>query len=98
MELFGPKWDEDPWQWRRLRNLELCDLYAQNIVQVIQSRRMKGAGHVTGMGEVICAYRFFVGKPKGKGPQGRLRLRWEENIKIDLQELGWRDMDWFDMG
>jgi len=38
-----------------------------------------------------------VGKPKGKRPLGRPRRRWEDNIKIDLQEVGCRDMDWIEM-
>ena len=93
----GPKWDEVPWQWRRLLNWELCGLYSTNTFQVIQLKRMKRAGNVAGLGEMICAYRLFVEKPTGKGPHGRPGLRWEENIKMDLQEVGWRDMDWFDL-
>jgi hypothetical protein len=49
------------------------------------------------MGE-ICAYRLFVRKSKGKGPHGRPRLRWDENINVDLQEVGWRGVDWFGLG
>jgi hypothetical protein len=40
-------------------------------------------------GERICAYRVFVGKPEGKITFGRARRRWEDNIKMDLQEVGW---------
>ena len=58
---------------------------------------MKGAGHVTHTGE-IGAYRLFVSKPKGKGPHGRPRLRWNESINMDLQEVGWRGVDWFGLG
>jgi hypothetical protein len=42
-------------------------------------------------------YRGFVGKPEGKRPLGRLRPRWEDNIKLDLQDVGCEDMDWIDM-
>jgi hypothetical protein len=38
-----------------------------------------------------------VGKPEGKKPFGRPKLRWEGNIKIDLQEMGWGNMDWIDL-
>jgi hypothetical protein len=46
------------------------------------------------MGEVICAYNILVGKPEGRRPLGRPRRRWEDNIKIDLTELGFGDVDW----
>jgi len=42
-------------------------------------------------------YRVSVGKPEGRGPLGRHRRRWEDNIKIDLQEVGFGDMDWIDL-
>jgi hypothetical protein len=59
-----------------------------NIVGVIKSRRMRWAGHVARMGEGRDVYRVLVGKPQGKRPLGRLRRRWENNIKIDLREIG----------
>jgi hypothetical protein len=43
------------------------------------------------------AYRILVGKPEGKKPLGSHRRRWEDNIKIDLREIGWRDLDWIDL-
>jgi hypothetical protein len=46
------------------------------------------------MGESRGVYRLLVGKPEGKGPLGRLRHRWEDNIKMDLQEVGCGYMDW----
>ena len=54
-----------------------------------KSRRMRWAGHVAGMGERRGVCRVLVGKPEGKRPPGRLRRRWEDNIKMDLQEVGW---------
>jgi hypothetical protein len=42
-------------------------------------------------------YRVLVGKPEGKRPLGRFRRRWEDNIKIDLQEMGMRGMDWIEL-
>ena len=50
-------------------------------------------GHVARMGERRVADRVLVGKPKGKKPVGRPRHRWEDNIKMDLQEVGWGSMD-----
>jgi hypothetical protein len=49
------------------------------------------------MGEGRGVYRVLVRKPRGKRPLGRLRRRWEDNIKIDLQEVGYRDMDWIEL-
>jgi len=93
--IFGPKRDEVTVEWRKLHNEELNDLYCSpNIVQVIKSRRMIWAGHVAQMGERRCIYRVLVGKPEGKRPLGRLRHRWEDNIRMDLQEVGCRGIDW----
>jgi hypothetical protein len=60
---------------------------------MIKSRRMRLAGHVARMREKRNAYRILVGKPEGKRPLGRRRRRWMDNIKIDLREIGWDDMD-----
>ena len=49
------------------------------------------------MGEGRGAYRVLVGRPEGRRPLGRPRHRWEDNIKMDLQEVGWGGMDWIDM-
>ena len=50
---------------------------------------MMWAGHVARMGDRRGAYRVLVGRPDGKGPLGRRRHRWEDNIKMDFQEVGW---------
>ena len=63
-----------------------------NIIRAIKSRRW--AGHVARMGEKRGVYRVLVAKPEGKRPLGRHRRRWENNIKIDLQEVGYGVMDW----
>ena len=74
---------------------ELNDLYSSpNIVRVVKSRRMRWAGHVARMGEERRVYRVLVGKPTGKRPLGRPRSRWVDNIRMDLQEVGCRYMDW----
>ena len=75
---------------RKLHNEELSDLYSlPNIVRVVKSRRMRWAGHVARVGEGRGVHRVLVGKPEGKRPLGRPRHRWEDNIKIDLQEMEW---------
>jgi hypothetical protein len=55
----------------------------------IKSRRMRWAGHVARMGEKRDAYRILVGRFEGRRPLGRPRRRWEDNIKMDLQDVGW---------
>ena len=87
--VFGPKRDRVTGEWRKLHNEELSDLYSlPNIVRVVKSRRMRWAGHVARVGEGRGAHWVLVGKPEGKRPLGRPRRRWEDNIKMDLQELG----------
>jgi hypothetical protein len=49
------------------------------------------------MGERRGAYRALMGKPEGRRPLGRPRRRWEDNIKMDLREVGWGVMDWIDL-
>jgi len=58
---------------------------------------MRWAGHVTRMGWRRGVYRFLVGKREGKRPLGRPRLRWEDNIKMDLQDVGCGGMDWIEL-
>ena len=58
---------------------------------------MRWAGHVARMGERRGVYSVLVGKTEGKRPLGRLRRRWEYNIKMDLQEVGCDGMDWVDL-
>jgi hypothetical protein len=60
----------------------------------MKSRRMRWEGHVARMGEKRNAYRLLVGKPEGKRPLGKPRRRWVNNIRMDLVEVGWGDMDW----
>ena len=87
--IFGPKRDEVTVEWRKLRNEELNDVYCSlNIVRVIKSRRMRWVRHVARIGERRGVYRLLVGKPEGKRPLGRPRRRWEDGIKVDLQEVG----------
>jgi len=94
----GLKADEIIGEWRKLHNEELNDLYCSpNIVRVIKSRIMRWAGNVARMGEGRGVYRVLVGKPEGKRPLGRTRRRWEDNIQMDLQEVGCGVMDWIEL-
>ena len=87
--VFGPKWDEVTGEWRKLHNEEFSDLYSlPNSVQVVKSRRMRWAGHEARMGEGGGVHKVLVGKPEGKRPLGRSRRRWDDYIKMDLQEVG----------
>jgi hypothetical protein len=89
MRILGPKRDEETGEWRRLHNKEFYALYSSpNTIQVINSRRLRWAGHVSRMGERRGAYSSLVGKPEGRRPLGRTRRRWEYNIKLNLREVG----------
>jgi hypothetical protein len=82
-------------EWRKLHNKELHDLYSSpSIIRIIKSQRMRRAGHVARIGEKRNAYRLLVGKPEGRRPLRRPRRRWVDNIRIDLGEVGWGDLDW----
>ena len=100
--LFGPQSVEVTEDWRKLHNEELNDLYSSpNIVRVIKSRRVRWVGHVALMGVGRGVYRDLVGKSEGKREMGRPRLRWENNIKMDLQEVGcavWTGSSWLRIG
>jgi len=64
---------------------------------VIKSKRVRWAGHVARMGESRGVDRVLVGKPEGKRPLGRPRRRWEDNVKMDLREVGCGGMDWIEL-
>ena len=96
--IFGPRRDGVTGEWGKLHNEELNDLYSPpNTVQVIKSRRMRWAGHVARMEEGSGVHKVLVGKPEGKRPLGRPRRRWEDNIKVDLQEVGRGCGDWMEL-
>jgi hypothetical protein len=85
--VFGPKRDKLT-EWRKLHNEELNDLYSlPNIVRVVKSRRIRCNGHVARMGEGRGVHRILVRKPEGRRPLGRPRHRWEDNIKMNHQEV-----------
>ena len=92
--IFEPKRDEVTGEWRKLPNLELNNLYCSpNIIGMIKLRRVRWAGNVACMGERRGACRVSMWKPGRKTKLGRPRHRWEVNIKMDLQEVGYGDMD-----
>jgi hypothetical protein len=87
--IFGPQRDEVIGEWRRLHNKELYALYSSSdIIRVIKSRRLRWAGHVVRIRR-RGTYRDLVGKSEGRRPLGRPRRRWEDNIKINIREIGW---------
>ena len=96
--IFGPKRGEVTGDWRRLHNEELNDLYSSlNIVRVIKSRRLRWAGHVARIEEGRGVHKVLVGKCDGKRPLGRPRRRWEDNIKMALEEVGRGCGDWMEL-
>jgi hypothetical protein len=96
--IFVPKRDEVTVEWRELHNEELHDLYSSpSIIRIIKSRRMRWAGHVPRMGKKRKAYRLLVGKPEERRPLGRPRRRRMDNIRMDLGEVGWGDVDWISL-
>jgi hypothetical protein len=97
LRIFGPKREEDG-SWRKLRNGELHSLYSSpNIVRVIKSRGMRWVGHVARMGEGRGVCSVLVVRPEGKRPLGRSRLRWEDNIKMDVRETGIYGANWIQL-
>ena len=82
---------------RSIQNEELHSLYrSPNIVKVIKSKRLRWAGHVARMEEGRSAFKILTGKPTGKRPLGRPRRRWENNIRMDLEEIGIKAGNWVD--
>jgi hypothetical protein len=95
-KIFGPKRKENG-SWRKLHNDELHSLYSSpNIIKAIKSKRIRWARHVARMGEGRGVYRVLVG-PEGQRPLGRPRRMWEDNIKMDLREIGIEGVNWIQL-
>jgi hypothetical protein len=93
-KIFGPKREEDG-SWRKLRNDELHSLHSSpKTVRVFKSKRMRWVGHEAHMGEGRGVYRVLVGRSEGRRPLRRPRCRWEDNIKMDLREIGIDEVNW----
>jgi hypothetical protein len=96
--MFGPRRDEVTREWRKLHNEELNDLYSSpNTVRVIKSRRMRWAGHVERVGREEAYIEFWWGNMRERDPLERHRRKWEDNIEMDLREVGGGGMDWIDL-
>jgi hypothetical protein len=96
--MFVPKRDEVKGEWRKLRNEELNDVYCIPKYwpcDQIKKNEMGGACSTNGARRGV--YRSLVGNLGGKRPFGRPRRRWEDNIKMVLQELGCWSMDWIEL-
>ncbi|KAJ4435492.1 hypothetical protein ANN_18108 [Periplaneta americana] len=80
-------------------NIKIGDLSFEGMENsnILEQQCLRWAGHVARMGESRNAYRVLVGKPEGKRPLGRPRRRWEDNIKMDLREVGYDDRDWINL-
>ena len=82
-------------EWGKLHNAELHTLYSSpNIIRNLKSRRLRWSGHVARMEKFRNAYRVLVGKPDSKRPLVRPRRRREDNMKMDLKEVGCDPRDW----
>jgi hypothetical protein len=88
--IFETNRDEVTGEWRKLHNKEVNDLHSSpNIIRMVKSRRNRWVGYVAHTGERRDAYRVLVGKTEGKRRLGRPGRRREDNIKMELQEVGW---------
>jgi hypothetical protein len=85
----GPRRDEVTGEWRRVHGKELYSLCSPNIIPVIKLR-LRWTGHLARMGDRREIYvGFLMGKPEGRRPPGSTRRRGEDNIEMDLREVGW---------
>ena len=100
-KIFGSKRGDVTGEWRKLHNEQLHDLYSSAIMRVINSRIMRWAVHVARIGEERLV-QGIDGETWGRRPLGRSGRRWEDNIKIDLQEVGyggaWTALSWVRIG
>ena len=95
--IFVPKRDEVRGESRKLYIEDLNDMYSSpNIVRIIKSKKEIGRACRT-YGGIGGVYMGLLGKPEGKRPLWRPRCRWEDNMKMDLQEVGCVGMDWIEL-
>ena len=91
--IFGLKWEEETWKWRRLHNEDVYDVYSSPNNRVNEKKRMSWAGHVARMKYRRYAYRVFVRRPEEKSLLGRTSRRCEDNIQTVLKEIEWEGVD-----
>jgi hypothetical protein len=92
--IFGPKTDEVTGGWIKVHNEEFHNIYfSPNIIRAVKSRKMRWAGHVERMGEMINAYKILVGRYEGKRNLVSPTSRWVDNIKMDVMEIGFQFVD-----
>jgi hypothetical protein len=97
-KIFGPNRYDVTGEWRRRCNEELYNLYfSPDNIRVKKSRKMRWAGHVARMGARRGVYRVLLERRTGTRPLAKQRRRWEDDINMDLQEVGWGDVDWIDL-
>jgi hypothetical protein len=95
--IFGSMRDEVTGGWRKLYNKDLHSLYSSpNIIRMIKSRRMRWAGHIVCMEEITNVYKILVGKPTRRQLR-RSRCRWEDNITVDLRNIGLEGVEWINL-
>ena len=95
IKMFRAKRDEITGKWRKLHNAEVHALYSSpNIIRNLKSRRLRWAAHVARMEQSRNEYIILVGKPEEKMPLRSPRHRWEDNIKMDLREVGCDAGEW----
>ena len=83
--------------YRRLHSEKFhCLNDSSNIIRVIKSGRLRWTGHVAGMDEGRSTFNILIGRPTGKRPLGRPTRSWEDNIRIDLEEIGINTSNWVD--
>jgi hypothetical protein len=97
--IFGLKRGDVMEEWRRLYNEELYDVCSSPSYYLADQieKNMKGEAYVARVGDKRGAYTVLVGKPKGRRPLGRHMPIWDDNIQMNLQEVGWGGMDWIDL-
>jgi hypothetical protein len=96
--IFGPKKYKVMRVLKKLHNEELHNSYSSpHIIRLTKSRWMRWAGQVARTMEMRNAHRILVAEPEGKRILSRPRRRWEDNIKMDLREVRWGDMNWIDL-
>jgi hypothetical protein len=89
-KIFGSNRDEITGEWMTLHNEELCDVFSS-------LEGAWGGKHVSPIEDRICAYSVSVERSEGRRPFRRHRHRWEGNIKVGLQQLGRRSINWIDL-